>query len=46
MEDKEQLQATIDRRNKYVRQARGLQARADALYAKIARIDAELAPNG
>lgn len=37
--DREQLQDMIERRNKFVLQCRGLQARVDKLEAKIATMD-------
>lgn len=37
------VQALMDRRNEFVRQAEGLQARMDALHAKIAAFDDEIA---
>jgi len=36
------VEALIERRNKYATQAQGLQARADALYEKLKRLDAEV----
>ena len=38
------VESLIERRNRYATQAQGLQARADDLYEKIDRIDAELKP--
>lgn len=37
------VEAVISRRNRYVMQAEGLQARVDKLYAKITALDEEIA---
>ncbi len=42
-EKRAHLQEMIDRRNRYAKQACGLQARVDKLEAKIAAIDNEIA---
>jgi hypothetical protein len=41
-ETRAHVEALIERRNKFATQAQGLQARADALYEKLKRLDAEL----
>lgn len=40
--DTEELQPLIDRRNRFVLQCRGLQARVDKLESRIAALDDEI----
>jgi len=42
VEKRAHIQSVIDRRNKYMTQAEGLQARADKLYKKVDALDAEI----